>query len=1673
MLSDFRNKININKNSNNYEKEELNCLNNIIENKNALNKNKTKLLNKENYLYLIKIINKTSGQEFINFLSFFNKINIHIHKIIINGYIQYDVTGHENNILDIISKTIDIYYNKDIFYFIYKKLSKIYRRHDLIKDFNCIKKINKLFTLWKMLYNFSKKILYNDLNNPNFIFFPNTKEENKNIEIEIKDANKAKNFTIIISFLNSPILDLNNINDKFEFIKIYNNENKFYILKLSDINSDDNNNKDIPLSKIFQIKFSFSHNHYIIDINEKQKIIEKKKVDFNFDSISKIEILNNFYGEIPSIIIEKEYSTLFKSSRKLKIELEKDILNDKIKIISNDTLKEIAEKETFDKNKNTVYKYYGIIFSIRVNCNNIGNIFKQFKKDLFNIEYYGGLNSFIPLFKIIKYEINSLKEINDKNKNNNNEKEKAEIYSEINNYFDKLFIWIKDILKLIIKLICVREKNFKYFKKIIVPLIGSIAEILHSLNNFDPLKANNIFNDELFHTLYIIILLSTTKTNIKRIFQNIIGINNNLDNLICSMDSLIFEIENVNTNSLYWYFTLIIMCIEFIMIYFNSSVKVPKALMNQLEKIMTFQNKGQQKEDKIKVITMKFLYGPIKKLYNNKNISESILEAENFLDKNIFYIKYVVYILYAFLNIKKISLLNKINLNVNTFYIKFLNLFIDMFNVKMTKSITKNKEYIKIVNNNVIYFPEENSLIRQLFPFFKQENYISKNELLMDELIDYHGQYHHLMKELFIFNRLWSNQKDFYHETLTERKNLNIKYKNINYYTRNFQRPIIYPVLDYKYRYPDFYNFKVDDKFYNIKEIEDDYNFDLDTPELDKYVEDYNSHIFEEIENNGKINVYFVCRVKQLYHVKGKLFIVCEGNKIILYFYSFSDNIQNEKNRMHCCNKYDEEKQNQKVSEFTYLRDYKDYLCYGALFKCSKKERNRIIKIKLDNIRMILKRIFYYQKSALELFTETKSYYFNFHSENKINDLFLLLIYPCEESYFPININNDTIGYMKINRGIIGEDNLNQLINKKNNFIEFISNKTSMGQLCEMCVFDIIMLLNLISNRSYNDLHQYPIFPALYFYDKDNSISKRDFKEHIGFQNITEDQKTRKNLYLLSYNESTTEINDFEENDNDIEIKSHLFNTHYSNIVYTSNFMIRLFPYSFCAIEMQGNGFDNPNRLFHYIQDTLYNICVQKSDLRELIPEFFYLPEMFMNINNINYQKRSNGELVDDIIIPSNISERNNESQLKNKTNYDKMFIFVDDLKTQLEYLEQGMSSWINLIFGTRQRIDINEKKQYFRYESYIDLNGVDYSKYVKDDLIMNSCDFGIMPLQTIFETKILENLKNRKNTYENSEGIHNDMDEQNNDILVKKRRLSKKESMKLEDKNNKNDQFLKQNTVILDSKKNKITNNNSIKIDDNNNQLLKHNTIIVDDKNQKPLHQSLKIDETKNKLIKQTFNKNNNTIEINKNTKENDIKKSNTIKKKGYAERYSMKDNYLNDEFWDEKLKFDFKINNDYDIGKLELYNKNILIKEIMDHNDKIIDFFYNRRLNMFATTSFDGFACIYILPNKLFSVIKNLNDSYFNRIFLSSNPYPTIITFEKKSNTMSSYSLSGLLITNINVEPKINVKIEINPMLNIYGGNIRDQVKVSIITKKSITNQIYTLPLFDQDSEELIIKK
>ena len=402
-----------------------------------------------------------------------------------------------------------------------------------------------------------------------------------------------------------------------------------------------------------------------------------------------------------------------------------------------------------------------------------------------------------------------------------------------------------------------------------------------------------------------------------------------------------------------------------------------------------------------------------------------------------------------------------------------------------------------------------------------------------------------------------------------------------------------------------------------------------------------------------------------------------------------------------------------------------------------------------------------------------------------------------------------------------------------------------------------------------------------------------------------------------------------------------------------------------------------------------------------LIPEFFYLPEMFMNLNSFNFHNRSNGELVNDVIIPKTTLPNNNNNLLMNKIknenleenneNFLNCFIFVDEMKKKLENLKENLNSWLNLIFGEEQKYRIIKegknkiKAQLFRTESYIDLNPEYLNKYLKDDLIMTSAEFGLIPLQTI-PTKKINSINQRKNTYEK---IDNTIEKE----------FDFNEKGYIREKIERNKTIKEKNRVNINNNKKNSTDYNLLK------------------------------------TIKENY-----IYEFNDNNANNFI--------------YS-RDNY--------KIKFEIEQNNIFE--KLNIYVNDKLKEEIIDHNDKIISIFYNPRLNMFATTSYDGLACIYVFPNKLFSIIKNSNNSLFDNIYLCANPFPTIITFEKKNNIISSYSLSGLLIKEKQLSED-NSEINISPCFDFYGGVSKDFIKVKFIEQKQ--TKIYNIPFFTEYIKE-----
>ena len=75
------------------------------------------------------------------------------------------------------------------------------------------------------------------------------------------------------------------------------------------------------------------------------------------------------------------------------------------------------------------------------------------------------------------------------------------------------------------------------------------------------------------------------------------------------------------------------------------------------------------------------------------------------------------------------------------------------------------------------------------------------------------------------------------------------------------------------------------------------------------------------------------------------------------------------------------------------------------------------------------------------------------------------------------------------------------------------------------------------------------------------------------------------------------------------------YSIHYSNSASVLWYLIRLEPYTSLHIFLQDGKFDRPDRQFWSMKNTFSGVTTNDGDVKELIPELFYLPEMFKNSN--------------------------------------------------------------------------------------------------------------------------------------------------------------------------------------------------------------------------------------------------------------------------------------------------------------------------------------------------------------------------------------------------------------------------------------------------------------------------
>ena len=464
--------------------------------------------------------------------------------------------------------------------------------------------------------------------------------------------------------------------------------------------------------------------------------------------------------------------------------------------------------------------------------------------------------------------------------------------------------------------------------------------------------------------------------------------------------------------------------------------------------------------------------------------------------------------------------------------------------------------------------------------------------------------------------------------------------------------------------------------------------------------------------------------------------------------------------------------------------------CFGSIFTSSKKDNDyTTFTLSFTDIKLIFKRNYFYQGNSLEFYTyNNKSIFIKFATISERNTFLdailnnIKLEHPndiiCQEikifgrskDEFALD-TNDIIGYYLSN----------PYHSHSTTFVTSSSDLQRKWSRYEISTFAFIMWTNLLGNRSYSDINQYPVFPWVIqdYLNEKNPLPKeclRDLKLPIGMvipPNNKERATQRVNSFLEIYNiminelrqefemeiEEENEANKDEQNQKnqtqmtdemkiltkdeevfkyieknrdkiDFESIPYYFGSHYSNALYINHYLMRIFPYASALIELQGNKFDDPQRLFHNLHLTFTSATGQKSDVRELCPEFFFFNQMFMNINNFNF-----GRAIDITTSNENAQYTIGNVQLP-KWAEDNISVFVQTQRTILEETStKDIHEWVDLIFGSKQRGYKSRKHKNlyipYTYEGIINLNKITDKK--KLQIHLRLAEMGLTPIRVYY----------------------------------------------------------------------------------------------------------------------------------------------------------------------------------------------------------------------------------------------------------------------------------------------------------------------------------------------------
>ncbi|KAJ6664668.1 hypothetical protein lerEdw1_006241 [Lerista edwardsae] len=255
----------------------------------------------------------------------------------------------------------------------------------------------------------------------------------------------------------------------------------------------------------------------------------------------------------------------------------------------------------------------------------------------------------------------------------------------------------------------------------------------------------------------------------------------------------------------------------------------------------------------------------------------------------------------------------------------------------------------------------------------------------------------------------------------------------------------------------------------------------------------------------------------------------------------------------------------------------------------------------------------------------------------------------------------------------------NILTNNLPNLLEYgnITALTHLWYTGQITNFEYLTHLNKHAGRSFNDLMQYPVFP---FILSDYTSETLDLNDPSVYRNLVKpiavQSKEKEDRYVDTYKYLEEEYRKGAREDDPMPpVQPYHYGSHYSNSGTVLHFLVRMPPFTKMFLAYQDQSFDIPDRTFHST-NTTWRLSSYESmtDVKELIPEFFYLPEFLVNREGFDFGVRQNGERVNNVNLPP--WARNDP----------RLFILIHRQALESDHVSQTICHWIDLVFGYKQK---------------------------------------------------------------------------------------------------------------------------------------------------------------------------------------------------------------------------------------------------------------------------------------------------------------------------------------------------------------------------------------------------